>query len=651
MEVMSFLPQVEVVSFLLLFPFLAAAALLLLRTDLVRNIFIVASAILIAAASIFLLASGYGSGVVYYVAGAEPTTQMMFYAELLIALGIIYLGLRYKKMPVVALAAVQTLMAIYLEANFAHGLSAENNLFTDQLSIIMALIIGVIGSLICVYAIGYMRDFHHHNKDVKDHRNIFFFVMFLFLSAMFGLVFSNNLLWLYFFWEITTVCSFVLIGYTRTHEAVNNAFLALAMNLLGGIAFMGAILYLASSGGGIIELDRLLASGKAVALLPAVLISFAGLTKAAQMPFSSWLVGAMVAPTPVSALLHSSTMVKAGVYVIIRLAPLLAGSLSGYMISLVGAFTFLLASGIAISQSNAKKVLAYSTIANLGLVVACAGVGTYEAVWAAILLVIFHAISKSLMFLCVGTVEHRISSRDIEDMGGLILRMPKLTVMMLIGMSGMFLAPFGMLISKWATLRAFIDASPLLSPLLIGIIAYGGAVTVFFWTKWMGRLIEVTHLRKSIEDKISLPEWSALYILAALTVLVCLLFPVVSSTLVEPFIEANYVLPLLDGQVNILGQSNLTIMLLMLVLIMLMPFSMLYYGRERKHISAYMCGRPTTADMKFSGSLGITRELSLRNYYMQNYFGEARLLRAGTILSVGVMALMIWGVSFGVILI
>ena len=235
--------------------------------------------------------------------------------------------------------------------------------------------------------------------------------------------------------------------------------LALWMNLLGGVAICGCHpLSCHVQAGGIMGLEELLASGKAIALIPAVLIGFAGLTKAAQLPFSSWLVGAMVAPTPVSALLHSSTMVKAGVYILVRLAPIFQATFSGYVLAFIGALTFLLASGIAISQSNAKRVLAYSTIANLGLIVACAGIGTYEAIWAAILLIIFHAISKSLLFLSVGTVEHRIESREIDDMNGLIVRMPKIAAMMVIGIAGMFLAPFGMLISKWAAIQAFIDA-------------------------------------------------------------------------------------------------------------------------------------------------------------------------------------------------
>lgn len=637
----------NVLFFLAAFPLVVAAIMLLLPKGMLRNHIVNLSALLIIAASVYLLATNYNAESALYPAEYPLISEAMLGIEILIALYVLYASIKSQKYLATILIILQSAVILYFEAAYAPGIVVKNNVFIDQLSLIMAAIIGIIGSLICVYALGYMKDFHEHHKEIKDHRNWFFFVMFAFISAMFGLVFANNLMWIYFFWEITTICSFLLIGYTGTHEARNNAFKALIMNLLGGLAFAAAIFYLGSapSSNGIMELNELMTSGKAVALIPAVLISFAGITKAAQMPFSSWLVGAMVAPTPVSALLHSSTMVKAGVYMIVRFAPVLQGSLSGYMIALIGGFTFLLASAIAVSQSNAKKVLAYSTIANLGLIVACAGIGTYEAVWAAILLIIFHAVSKGLLFLCVGTVEHRINSRDIEDMGGLIVRMPKIAFMMLIGITGMFLAPFGMLISKWATLRAFIDASPLFSPILLGIIAYGSAVTVFFWAKWMGRLIEVTQVKKQIEDKVNIEEWLALGPLAALTVLLCLLFPMVSSVLIEPFILKIY------HQAAQLGQDNVTIMLIMLCLVIVMPLSMLYYRKDRKHISAYMCGRPTTPDMKFAGSLGITRELALKNYYMQNFFSENKVYRIGTALCVGLMALMFWGIMYGEVLI
>ena len=161
------------------------------------------------------------------------------------------------------------------------------------------------------------------------------------------------------------------------------------------------------------------------AVIPVALIAFAALTKSAQMPFSKWLLGAMVAPTPSSALLHSATMVKAGIYILFRLAPAMTNTVTGNMISFIGGFTFFVASLIAIAQSDGKKVLAFSTISNLGLMVACAGVGESETLWAGIFLMIFHAVSKSLLFQDIGATENAMHSRDIEDMHGLLYRLPR----------------------------------------------------------------------------------------------------------------------------------------------------------------------------------------------------------------------------------
>src|ERR1019366_5252648 len=161
-----------------------------------------------------------------------------------------------------------------------------------------------------------------------------------------------------------------------------NALRALVMNLAGGLAFALAVVWCEKQAGNI-ELQALIASKQSIVLLPAALLCFAGITKSAQLPFSSWLLGAMVAPTPVSALLHSSTMVKAGVYLIVRMAPVITGTTVGLMVAMVGAVTFLAGSLAAITTSDAKKVLAYSTVANLGLIVLCGGIGTAAAVWAA----------------------------------------------------------------------------------------------------------------------------------------------------------------------------------------------------------------------------------------------------------------------------
>jgi ech hydrogenase subunit A len=596
--------------------------MLIANKDLVRDWIVKLSALVIGVVSVFLLITTYDKGAVLVsVIPAAEAGLAMFALEMIIAVFILYLGIKHKKWLVVALIIVQSVMMLYFELFYGHAVHVESNLFVDEFSNIMALIIGIIGSLICVYSLGYMKFFHEHHKEMPDKRPQFFAILFVFLSAMFGLVFSNNLIWVYFFWEITTLCSFLLIGYTKTGEATNNAFNALWMNLLGGIAFAGALIWLAMAGGGVMGLSDLLTTGKALALVPAALIGFAGLTKAAQLPFSSWLVGAMVAPTPVSALLHSSTMVKAGVYIIVRFAPIYQSTATGYLLAFVGVFTFLIASGIAISQSNAKRVLAYSTIANLGLIVACAGIGTYEAIWAAVLLIVFHAISKSLLFLATGTVEHRIRSREIDDMNGLIVRMPKIAAMMVIGIAGMFLAPFGMLISKWAAIQAFIDAP--FGFLFVIILAFGSAMTVFFWAKWMGKILTVTSDGQRIEGEVDKSEWAALLTLAGLSFITTLVFPLLSTKLLEPFIYQNY------GVVAQITQDNVIIMILMLFMIVLLPLSILLPHRKHRHLAPYMGGRTTTQDLRFSGSLGIQKKTVLSNYYLHPYFGEAKLRPAG----------------------
>jgi ech hydrogenase subunit A len=438
------------------------------------------------------------------------------------------------------------------------------------------------------------------------------------MGAMFGLVFADDLPWLFFFWEITTLCSFLLIGYTQTQEARRNALRALVMNLAGGLSFALAIVWLHRQTHNL-SLQTLVHSGHAAAvLLPAALLCFAGVTKAAQCPFSSWLLGAMVAPTPVSALLHSSTMVKAGVYLVLRMAPAITGTTVGLMVALVGGVTFLIGSLAAITTSEAKRVLAWSTIANLGLIVLCGGVGTSQAIWAGVLLIIFHATAKCLLFLCVGVVEHKLHSRNIEDMSGLVLHMPRVAVMMLIGMAGMSLAPFGMLISKWAVLRAVVDAQPLLSV----FIAFGSAATLFFWVKWMGKLVEVVRPQERVVKEISLDESAALYGLAAVTFLACLLFPICSSQFIEPYVAGVY-----PGQSGSLGRGNTIIMVVMMAVVMLFPLSFLRRGRGVKLVDPYLGGANIHGSPRFIGSGGVAENMTMHNYYMGGLLNEVWLSR------------------------
>jgi ech hydrogenase subunit A len=615
-------------------PPLCGLVILLLRDFRVRKPFVLISTILQAAIALnFTLSAGFGSPL-SFSADLPWLETALLAGELGMATLIAIIALRRKRLLSLLLAIAQGGIAIYGERAFA-GIESYALFRCDQISLLMILVVAFVGGLILLYAAGYMKTWQEEHGDVPDRRRFFFFVVFAFIGAMYGLVLANDLRLMLFFWEITTLCSFFLIGYGRSAEADESAFRALSMNLAGGIAFALGIVLLAQ-GSGSVELDGLATmslKGGALAhwlALPAALLAFAGIVKAAQLPFTPWLLGAMVAPTPVSALLHSSTMVKAGVYLLLRLAPLISGSLTGYIVAFIGAFTFLAGSFAAISQRNAKRVLAFSTVSNLGLIVACVGFGTYQLVWVAFFLILYHAVAKSLLFLCVGTVSIGLGgSLDIEDMGGLATSMPRVALMMVVGISAMFIAPFGMLVSKWAAMEAFITMNSVASPLMIVILAYGSSATLFFWTKWLGILIRTPDPeapRGLLESKVSTEEFLTGGALAILAIAACVSFPIVSKAVVEPYLLFTF------GRAFGLDRDNAVVTVFMIVMTVAVPGLLLAISTKRKAnlSTAYMSGRVSGADLSFKGSKGIGKSLETRGYYLERFFGEKKIMGIGT---------------------
>ena len=620
----------SLIVILIVVPLLAGLVLFGVKCSTARRALVVLGVAAAAFGSIAVASQRFTGDWAGFHVEVKLVNEIMMAIEIAMGAFVIWVGVKHRRPLIVAFMLAQSALLLWLEFTHGEKLVAANNLLCDKLSIIMALIIGVVGGVIGLYALGYMREFHEdHHPELTDRRPMMFGLIFVFLGAMFGLVFSNNLIWLYFFWEITTLCSFFLIGYKQNEESTQNALRALVMNLSGGLAFAAAIVWFFLRKEKI-ELDVLIAAEPAASLVPVALLCFAGITKSAQFPFVKWLLGAMVAPTPVSALLHSSTMVKAGVYLIIRLAPVLNGTVEGIIVAMVGAVTFLIGSFAAIGTSDAKKVLAYSTVANLGLIVMCGGIGTYEAVWAGVLLIIFHAVAKCLLFLCVGVIEHKLHSRNIEAMSGLILSMPRLSIMLQIGIAGMFLAPFGMLISKWAVLKAVVDAYPLLTV----FVAFGSAATLFFWVKWLGKLIEVVGPIKNVEKNIGAGEWFALYSLSFLTAMTCLAFPLISFYWVEPYVTEVY------GRTATMSHGNFVIMIIMMAMVCMFPLSFLNYGRKVKVMDAYLGGANVGGSTRFQGA-GEVRDVSMTNYYFGDIMNEARLFRAGVFIGVSLLVFLL----------
>lgn len=625
----------ELIVSLIMVPCVAALLMLVVRVDKARDVLCVASAAVIALLSIAFAVQNLGAGSLYFDLPMEYShflAVVNIVIDITVGLYIVCYSVKYRRVLPLVLAIGQILTTLWFEYNIQREVQFESQMHVDSLGIIMVLILGIVGTGICVYALGYMKDFQAHHPEQKDRRPWFFALMFAFLSAMYNVVLSDNLCWIYTAWEVTTLCSFLLIGFTKTEEAINNAFRQIVMNMLGGLAFQAAILWLGLQGESrLFSVFLETAANVAVAnpaaagvfVLPVALLAFAGMTKAAQMPFHTWLLGAMVAPTPTSALLHSSTMVKAGCFLLIKLSPLfLVFPVASAMVVLVGGLTFCLASFMAISQSNAKRVLAYSTIANLGLIVACAGVGTPEAVWAAIFLVIFHAVAKSLLFLCVGTAEHHIGSRDIEDMDLLFERMPRLARFMMLGILCMFIAPFGMLLAKWATLVSFADTGQVA---LIVLLAFGSAATFMFWAKWLGKLSGIAARPENVEAKVHSSEWVAIMVMAVLVILCCIGLPIISWAVVEPYIYSVF------GTVGQdISSSNLWIASILSAFIAVVLFAGL--GRSKaKKVDIYLAGvSRDNAERTFSNSLSGESTASARNWYLEGIFGEKRLSPFGT---------------------
>ena len=612
------------IPFLICFPFVVSVLMYAIRVNKVRNIIAyISSGVIMAAVGVFVvqwIAGGCKEMNLYY--HTHTIDMLMLGAVWLLMIVVTYLSFKYKRKIVSLLSIVPTIMITYLEL-YGPEMKEIAHIHVDRLSVLMCIIIGVIGSLIVIYSVGYMHGYHHHHTEFQDRRYYFFMLLFIFLGAMFGFVLSESLLWIDLFWELTSICSFLLIGYTRTEEAIANSFRALWMNLLGGVALAVGILYVGFTTFDL-SLTNLVALGVAKdarAVIPVVLIATAALTKAAQMPFSSWLMGAMVAPTPSSALLHSATMVKAGIYVLFRLAPAMSGTTTGLFISFIGGFTFFAASIMAIAQTDGKKVLAFSTISNLGLMVACAGVGTTETLWAGIFLMLFHAISKSLLFQNTGATENSLHSRDIEDMHGLIYRLPRLGAFMFIGIAGMFLAPFGMLISKWSALKASVDESNIM---LVLFIVYGSATTMFYWTKWMSKLISYTDTEIKVKDITKKDELISLMIHAVLMIALCLLFPVLSTIYVEPLLTE-----LFGKSTAVLPMGVLLLLIAIVVFIFFVPLTAFRYAtsvKVRQKLS-YMNGINVGNNKEFVDSFGDNKHLFMTNWYFAHTFGQRKLMQ------------------------
>ena len=364
-----------------------------------------------------------------------------------------------------ALSRIQNGSGINWQTEWLQVAGFKVSLYFDSLSAVFALLVTGIGTLVVIYS-GYY---------FKGERSSWRFLSYLmlFMFAMLGLFLAGNLISLFIFWEITSVVSFLLVAYkTESEQARKSAFKALLITGSGGVALLlGVILIFSITG--TMEIAALLSSGDLLressfyaAVL--VLIALACFTKSAQTPFHIWLPDAMSAPTPASAYLHSATMVKAGIYLIARLNPILGQSEMWFWVfSIIGLTTMLVGAYLGLRQNDLKALLAYSTISQLGVMVLLIGQDTGIAFKALVISVIAHALYKSALFLVAGIVDHESGTRDLRRLGGLRRWMPySMAIAGLAALSMAGLPPMFGFLAKETLLATAVH------PTLPGIIAF-----------------------------------------------------------------------------------------------------------------------------------------------------------------------------------
>lgn len=313
------------------------------------------------------------------------------------------------------------------------GLSLSFKL--DGLAFLFCLLILGIGLLIILYARYYLSD--------EDNMAQFYSYLMLFMLAMLGIVLSNNLIQLWLFWELTSLSSFLLIGFwSHKTEARKGARMALTVTGAGGLCLLAALLLIGQVTGSY-ELDVVLQSGQLLLdseYYSTILVLFllGAFTKSAQFPFHFWLPHAMAAPTPVSAYLHSATMVKAGVFLLARFYPALSGTEQWFIIvSVTGMLTMLVGAYLALFKHDLKGLLAYSTISHLGLITLLFGLGTQLAAIAAVFHIINHATFKASLFMAAGIIDHESGSRDMRKLNGLWKYMPYTATLAMVAAASM----------------------------------------------------------------------------------------------------------------------------------------------------------------------------------------------------------------------
>lgn len=363
-------------------------------------------------------------------------------------------------------------------------LGMDFHLVGGMMSAFMACASSFLSFIIMYYSQGYIKE--------SVYKSEFYMAAMLFLGSMMGLVYSMNLVWIFVFWEITAICSWRLVGYFRGQTDIAKANKTFLITVFGALFLLLAIVQIASTNG---TLDLAELNGAKIPLSAAIFIVLAAFSKSAIFPFSTWLPDAGVAPSPVTALLHAAVLVKIGVFAFAKIFSFIVLDANiAILVMYVAGISSLIAGAAALKETNIKRIIAYSTISQLGFIYLGIAAGGVIGLTGAFLFILMHGVSKGGLFLCAGIIEHKTHTKDITQMGALYKVLPVTAVCFgMCALSVMGIPPFGGFFSKFMVFMAAADFAP--APVLI---IYGIAAVLTL--AYLARLFHILFIAPSVKE-------------------------------------------------------------------------------------------------------------------------------------------------------
>jgi proton-translocating NADH-quinone oxidoreductase chain N len=357
----------------------------------------------------------------------------------------------------------ETVSALYVQA------VNMNYFYADSLAVFMAIVSSLVGAIIVLYSFGYIGRY--------EHRNEYYFMVVLFLGSMMGIVYSRNLISIYVFWEITAIACWRLIGFFREKTYVLRADKAFLVTVFGALMMLIGFLDIYGTAG---SFDLGVIAQTKVSNMAVIFIMFGILSKSATLPLHTWLPDAGVAPSPVTALLHAAVLVKIGVYVFARLfvATIHLDEIWTVVIPIIAGVSALVSAGAALVDNDMKRIIAYSTVSQIGFIFLGLSIGNEIGVAGGLLYILMHGLSKACLFLCAGIIEQGTHTKDITKMGGLIKTMPITAISFLIcSFSVMGIPPLGGFFAKYLVINGALTSGNLA---IAFTFLFGAVLTIIY---------------------------------------------------------------------------------------------------------------------------------------------------------------------------